>query len=154
MRVLEESVIYGCWKLVRDCGTDEDSSFIGPTPGDVLMVYPPPPGINRGTLYFRTKLTHSPCAAMERLNAPRRSQPTESAPHCNPMAEGRNEVTVSSMTVLKMVRYISSSIPSCNGTLREKHLPSLHQLSSSLPVPGTKSPAYLWKETVITRLLW
>jgi hypothetical protein len=45
--------------------------------------------------------THSPCAAIERLKVPRRSQPSESAPHCSTIDEGRKVVMVGSMMALK-----------------------------------------------------
>jgi hypothetical protein len=36
--------------------------------------------------------------------------------------------------------------------LREKYLPRSDPISERLPVPGKKSAAYLWKDTVRTRL--
>jgi acetoin utilization deacetylase AcuC-like enzyme len=46
------------------------------------------------------------------------------------LGEGRKLVMVGSMTALKREMYDSSSIPSCNGTLREKYFPKSEPISS------------------------
>ncbi|OMJ16442.1 hypothetical protein AYI70_g6590 [Smittium culicis] len=108
-----------------------------------LIVYPPPPTTSIGILNFFINFTHSPCPRTLKLNTPSRSNPSESAPHCITIDDGLNTSTTCVITDLNNVVYSISSIPSFNGTLTVKYLPSPDPSSSIAPVPGKKSPLYL-----------